>query len=82
MTVRSGRATKTGMATLGLNTTRGDAACGENGLSALPNRRTDARAAIDQAIQYAVAIDAANTYVTARFASGARVHVTFVGNPS
>ncbi|MEO0774247.1 MAG: isomerase, partial [Pseudomonadota bacterium] len=41
----------TGLPLLGLNTVRGKP--GENGLSALPGREAEARAAIDQAIAYA-----------------------------
>ena len=40
----------TGLAMLGLNTSRGDTSAGENGLSALPDRIDDARTAIDQAL--------------------------------
>ena len=40
---------ETGLSMLGLNTRRGNVAIGENGLSALPGREADARAAIDDA---------------------------------
>lgn len=60
----------TGLPMLGLNTARGDVAAGENGLSALPGREADARAAIDAAIDYAVAIGATNVHVMAGFARG------------
>lgn len=60
----------TGLRMLGLNTRRGDVAAGENGLAALPGRTEDARAAIDEAIAYAVAIGAANVHVMAGFADG------------
>ena len=43
---------ETGLKMLGLNTMRGDVDGGENGLAALPGRQADARAAIDQAIDY------------------------------
>ena len=46
----------TGLPMLGLNTARGDVAGGENGLSALPGREADARAAIDEAAAYAEAV--------------------------
>jgi hydroxypyruvate isomerase len=63
---------------LGLNTVRGKP--GENGLSALPGRKTEARAAIDQAIDYASAIDAAAIHVMAGFAEGDDAHATFLEN--
>lgn len=68
----------TGLPVLGLNTVRGEP--GENGLSALPGRETEARAAIDQAIAYADRIDAGSIHVMAGFASGAAARETFVGN--
>lgn len=71
---------ETGLPMLGLNTLRGDTAAGENGLSALPGRETDARAAIDQAIAYAGEIGAANIHVMAGFASGDAAKETFVAN--
>lgn len=55
----------TGLAMLGLNTVPGDVAAGDFGLAAVPGRETDARAAIAQAVAYAVAIDAANIHVMA-----------------
>lgn len=70
----------TGLPMLGLNTTRGDVAGGENGLSALPGREAEARAAIDQALDYAAAIGAGAVHVMAGFASGETAHATFVGN--
>ena len=47
---------ETGLPMLGLNTRRGDLDAGENGVAALPGREDDARAVIDEAITYAVAI--------------------------
>lgn len=70
----------TGFRMLGLNTSRGDVAAGENGLSALPDRTEDARAAIDQAVAYAARIDALNIHVMAGFAQGDAAHRTFVEN--
>lgn len=67
---------ETGLPMLGLNTVRGDG----NGLSALVDRETEARAAIDQAVDYAIAIGARNIHVMAGFASGAAAHQTFVAN--
>lgn len=71
---------ETGLPMLGLNTRRGDAANGENGLAALPDRQADARAAIDEAIAYAVAIDCAKVHVMAGFANGDAAHAMFVTN--
>lgn len=72
--------TETGMPMLGLNTRRGDVSGGENGLSALPWREVEARAAIDEALAYAVAIRAGNIHVMAGFASGEAAHNTFLAN--
>ncbi|MFY9211426.1 MAG: TIM barrel protein [Aestuariivita sp.] len=71
---------ETGLKLLGLNTSRGDVEAGENGLSALPGREADARAAIDQAVAYAIEVRAANIHVMAGFAAGAEAHQTFVEN--
>ncbi|MEL6207702.1 MAG: TIM barrel protein [Pseudomonadota bacterium] len=69
---------ETGLPMLGLNTIRG--APGENGLAALPGREREARAAIDQAIAYADAIDARAIHVMAGFADGAGAHQVFIEN--
>lgn len=71
---------ETGLPVLGLNTHRGDVAGGDNGLSALPDRREEARAAIDEALTYARAINAGAVHVMAGFASGKAAHDTFVDN--
>ena len=55
----------TGLRMLGINTARGLPQKGEFGLSALPDRITDAHAAIDQAIDYARAIDCPHIHVMA-----------------
>lgn len=68
----------TGLPMLGLNTLRGKP--GENGLAALPGREAEARAAIDQAIAYAKAIDAGAIHVMAGFAAGAEARETFEAN--
>jgi hydroxypyruvate isomerase len=65
---------------LGLNTRRGNVAAGENGLAALPNREAEARAAIDEAIDYAHAVDAACIHVMAGVARGEEAEQTFVAN--
>lgn len=56
---------ETGLPMLGLNTAPGDLAAGEFGLAALPGRAAQARAAIAQAIDYAVAIGAGVVHVMA-----------------
>lgn len=71
---------ETGLTMLGLNTIRGDVSGGENGLAALPGREIDARAAIDQAIAYAIAIETPNIHVMTGFASGEKAHTTFISN--
>lgn len=71
---------ETGLPMLGLNTSRGDVAAGEAGLSALPGREAEARAAIDAAIDYAAATGTANVHVMAGRAQGAAAHDAFLGN--
>ena len=66
---------ETGLPMLGLNTRCGDV--GENGLSALPGRVSEARAAIDEAVAYADAIGAQAVHVMAGYASGPEAHATF-----
>ncbi len=69
---------ETGLPMLGLNTVRGNP--GENGLSALPGREAEARAAIDQALAYAADVDARAIHVMAGFSAGADAHAAFVEN--
>jgi hydroxypyruvate isomerase len=69
---------ETGLPMLGLNTSRGDVGAGENGLSALPGREAEARAAIDQALSYAESVGARNVHVMAGFATGAAAENCFV----
>ncbi len=71
---------ETGLPCLGLNTRRGDVAAGENGLSALPGREVEARAAIDEALSYGQAIGARNVHVMAGVAEGSMAHDAFLGN--
>lgn len=71
---------ETGLPMLGLNTRRGDLSIGENGLSAIPGRETEARAAIDEATAYADAIDAKAIHVIAGFAQGVEAHAVFLEN--
>lgn len=61
---------KTGLKMLGLNTIKGNEAKGDNGLAAIPERAEEARAAIDQSIAYAAAIDTPNIHVMAGNKSG------------
>jgi hydroxypyruvate isomerase len=68
----------TGLRMLSLNTRRGKV--GENGLLALPDRMEDARAAIDEAIAYAVQIDTLAIHVMAGNTQGAEAHNTYVEN--
>ncbi|MEM6373463.1 MAG: TIM barrel protein [Pseudomonadota bacterium] len=68
----------TGLAMLGLNTRRGDVAGGENGLAALPGRTDEARAAIEEAIDYADIVNAGAIHVMCGFATGQDAHATFV----
>lgn len=71
---------ETGLTMLGLNTRRGDVASGDNGLSAIPGREAEARAAIDEAIAYAMAIGTPNIHVMAGFAEGPEAQRAFVDN--
>lgn len=71
---------ETGLRMLGLNTRRGNVAAGDNGLAALPGREAEARAAIDEALDYARATAAAAVHVMAGFSSGPRARAAFVAN--
>lgn len=68
----------TGLPMLGLNTIRGKK--GENGLSALQGREDDAKKAIDQAIAYAIDVDAQAIHVMAGFAEGDAARDIFMHN--
>ena len=59
---------ETGLQMRGLNTRRGKP--GENGLSALPDRRDEARAAVDEALRYAKVTGTQCIHVMAGFATG------------
>ena len=67
---------ETGLPALALNTVRGEG----NGLSALPGREVEARAAIDQASEYARAIGAGAVHVMAGFADGPEAGEALVAN--
>lgn len=56
---------ETGLPMLSLNTERGDVEKGEFGLAAVPGREAEARALIDQAVEYGAAIGARNIHVMA-----------------
>lgn len=71
---------ETGMPMLGLNTRRGNVTSGDNGLAALPGRQEEARAAIDEALAYALAIGAGMIHVMAGFAQGPAAHDVFLEN--
>lgn len=71
---------ETGLPMLGLNTRQGDVERGENGLSAVPGREADARAAIDEAFAYADALDAAAVHVMAGIANGEAAEAVFLDN--
>lgn len=72
---------ETGLAMLGLNTSRGDVGAGEFGLCALPDAQARARAAIDQAVGYAALIGAQNVHVMAgKTDGGIAAEAMFRGN--
>ena len=72
---------ETGLPMLGLNTVRGDTGHGEFGLSALPGREADARAAIDQAVDYARGVGARAVHVMAgRTGGGEAAEAAFRAN--
>lgn len=71
---------ETGLLMLSLNTVRGDISKGENGLCALPHRRNEAKAAIDQAIAYASAASIPNIHMMAGIASGDEAHDCFISH--
>lgn len=71
---------ETGLPLLGLNTVRGDAEAGEFGLAAVPGREEEARAAIEQAVDYAARAGCRNIHVMAGRAEGRRGFETFVAN--
>jgi hydroxypyruvate isomerase len=71
---------ETGLLMLGLNTRRGNTAVGETGLSALPGREADARAAIDEALAYARATGTRAVHVMAGTSAGPQARAAFVGH--
>ncbi|MEL6197222.1 MAG: TIM barrel protein, partial [Pseudomonadota bacterium] len=67
---------ETGLPMLGLNTARGRP--GESGLAALPGREAEARAAVDQALDYAERTDTQAIHVMAGFAEGPAAEAAFL----
>jgi 2-dehydrotetronate isomerase len=63
-----------------VNTALGDVGAGDFGLSALPGREDEARAAIEQALDWALAMGAANIHVMAGKASGETAFATYLDN--
>lgn len=74
---------ETGLAMLGINTRRGDTNAGDNGVAAIPGREQEARAYIDEAFEYAEAIDCPNVHVMAgRTDKGFAAQSTYIDNLS
>lgn len=71
---------ETGLPLLGINTGRGSVEAGDFGLSAVPGREAEARAAIDEAVSWARATGCRNIHVMAGKAVGEEALATFVGN--
>jgi len=72
---------ETGLTMLGLNTWPGDKAAGDFGLAAVPGREDEARAAISQAVDYAVATGTKAVHVMAgRTDGGDAAEATFRTN--
>ena len=69
---------ETAMPMLGLNTSRGVPARGDFGLSSIPGREDEARAAIQEAVHYAQGIGAGMIHVMAGNAQGAAAREVFV----
>jgi len=69
-----------GLPMVGLNTLRGDVEAGDNGLAALAGREPEARAAIDQALDYAARTGTRNVHVMAGVAEGAAAKRVFLDN--
>lgn len=71
---------ETGLEMLSLNTARGDLTKGETGLAALAWRKSEARAAIDEALAYAEQTGTRNIHVMAGIASGETARQVFIDN--
>lgn len=70
----------TGLPMLSLNTRRGDVAAGDRGLAAVPGREVEARALIDEAVDYAAAVGARAVHVMAGWAQGPQAHACYCDN--
>ena len=70
----------TGLEMVALNTRPGEVTAGEFGLAALPHREVQARRAIDEALDYAAAINARHVHVMAGNATGAEAARNFEKN--
>lgn len=68
------------MTMLSLNTRRGDVEAGDFGLSAIPDREDEARAAIDEALSWARNVNVPNIHVMAGIVEGERARNTFIAN--
>ncbi|WP_150525367.1 hydroxypyruvate isomerase family protein [Roseibium sediminis] len=76
----NGALAKADIPLLCLNTRPGNREAGEFGLAALPGREAEARAAIDEALDYARAVNARYVHVMAGLGEGLFAHNTFVAN--
>ena len=70
----------TGLPMLGLNTSRGNVQAGDNGLAAITGREDEARAAIDEALDYACATGTRAVHVMSGISAGPRAHARFCEN--
>jgi len=68
----------TGVQVMGLNTRRGNLAAGEFGLSALPGRGAEARAAVDEALDWAMRLGAGAVHVLSGRAGGAAAQAAYL----
>lgn len=71
---------ETGLPLIGVNTSRGNVEAGDFGLSALPGREAEARAAIDEAVGWAAATGCRAIHVMAGKAEGEAAFTAFAGN--
>ena len=71
---------QSGLEMLSLNTHPGDVENGDFGLAALPGRESEAREAIDAALDYAAGIGCRNVHVMAGIAGGPAARQTFLDN--
>ena len=69
-----------GLPLLALNTELGDRQKGDFGLCAIPGREAEARAVIDQAVDYAAAAGAGQIHIMSGKARGDEARATLIGN--